>query len=462
MSQTASGKHVPSPLIVRNISIIHPEKEQDSLVQQGVSVLIKDGLIAAVDKSVPEQEDGITIDGTGKWLLPGYVDTHVHFFQSANPYTRPDAVDLTKIVPYAEEDARNHARLPATLRTWLACGVTSVMDMGGPFWNFSVRDMSASMPDAPRVLVTGPLFSMVADPPLELNDPPIIKVSSVDEVRSLAERQLEHKPDYLKVWFISAPGDDIAMQSSLVSEVARLAHGAGIRLAVHATELETAKAAMKCGADILVHSVSDKPVDDEFLQLAKDRHIVYEPTLYVPRGYPEVFSRNWTPTADEKRLGDPQVMAQMRDMEKLSEAEVPERIRPVFRSKGMELPGQMTAGWKTAELNLLRVWNSGITITLGTDAGNIGTLHGPSIFREMAIMSHAGLTPAEILRCATTNGARAMGLENETGRVAPGYCADLVILNSNPLEKIGNASDISAVIRAGRLFSEAELITSRN
>lgn len=461
MNRPSSGEQFPRAVIIRNINVIHPEKDHEHMIEPDVSVMIKDGVIAEVGRTVPEVEEGEKIEGTGKWLIPGYVDTHVHFFQSANPYTRPDAVDLRKIVPYEKENSRNHARIQTTLRTWLASGVTSVMDMGGPFWNFQVREVASTLSESPRVLVTGPLFSMVPDPPLELDDPPIIKVSSVDEVRSLAKKQLELKPDYLKVWFISIPGDDLAKQSELVEEVGRIAHEAGIPLAVHATELETAKAAMRCGADILVHSVSNKPVDEEFLQLASEHGIIYEPTIYVPRGYAEVFSRNWAPTADEKRLADPEILAHMQDMEKLSEADVPERILPVFRSKGRDLPAQLTSGWKTAELNLMQVWNSGITVALGTDAGNIGTLHGPSIFREMALMHHAGLTPAQILRCATTNGAKAMGLEGKTGRIAAGYCADLVILNSNPLENIENASDISAVIREGKMFSEEELISGR-
>ena len=424
-------------------------------------MFIKGGRIAAVDEAISDTKADIVIDGTGKWLVPGYIDTHVHFFQSANPYTRPDVIDLTKLVPYEHENARNRARLHATLRTWLACGVTGVMDMGGPFWNFKVRDEADKLENAPQVLVTGPLFSMIADAPLELDDPPIIKVSTVDEVRTLAERQLVHKPNWLKVWFIHMPQDDLAGQEEVVKEVGRLAHEAGLPMAVHATELETAKAALRSGADILVHSVSDKPVDDEFLRLAAERRVIYSPTLYVPRGYAEVLSRNWKPTREEERFGDPEILAHMQDVERLSESDIPERILPVFRSKGEASPPAMLARWQTAEQNLMRVWNSGITVALATDAGNIGTLHGPSIFREMGLMSHAGLSPVQILRCATANGAKAMGLEGEVGRIAVGYRADMVILNSNPLETIENASDIAHVIRNGRIFSAEELISNR-
>ena len=104
-------------------------------------------------------------------MIPGLVDSHVHFFQSGNLYTRPDAADFNAVVPYADEVARNKARLDATFKVWLASGVTGVVDIGGPFWNFDVRDRAAASAAAPRMAVAGPLISMVDRPQLDLGDP---------------------------------------------------------------------------------------------------------------------------------------------------------------------------------------------------------------------------------------------------------------------------------------------------
>jgi imidazolonepropionase-like amidohydrolase len=195
--------------------------------------------------------------------------------------------------------------------------------------------------------------------------------------------------------------------------------------------------------------------------MVKRRCAIYMPTVYVERGYHEVFSRNWRPTEAERRLGDPQILERMQDLEKVSEDDIPEKNRSVFRMKGLDPPPEVLERRRVTERNLYEVWSGGITVTLSTDAGNIGTIHGPSIFREMALMVHAGLTPAQVLRCATTNGALAMNMASELGRVAPGFAADLVLLNSNPAEDIDNASDVSHVIRAGRAFSARKLLSGR-
>ena len=124
-------------------------------------------------------------------------------------------------------------------------GVTSVADVGGPFWNFEVRDAARASAAAPRVATTGPLISMIPRPALDLGDPPIIKIASPEEARALVARELPRKPDYIKVWFIHEPGDDLGAQEAIVRATAEAAHAAGLRLAVHATELVVAKSALR-------------------------------------------------------------------------------------------------------------------------------------------------------------------------------------------------------------------------
>jgi imidazolonepropionase-like amidohydrolase len=112
--------------------------------------------------------------------------------------------------------------------------------------------------------------------------------------------------------------------------------------------------------------------------------------------------------------------------------------------------------------NLKRLSDAGVVIAAGTDAGNIGTLHGPSLFRELRLMANAGLTPREVLAAVTEGGARVMGREKDLGAVAPGRLADLVVLNGDPLATVANFETMHRVIKGGRVFTPDELLRAAN
>ena len=434
-------------------TVLHPELEGDAAIARDTTVLISSNRISAVGPAAQTRvpRGAAVIDAHGKWVIPGLIDSHVHFFQSGNLYTRPDVVDLNALVPYGEEVQRNRARLPQTFKVYLASGVTSAADVGGPFWNFEVRDAARASSAAPRVATTGPLISMVARPQLDLGDPPIIRIESADAARELVTRELPRKPDYIKVWFIHRAGDDLASQEAIVRATGDAAHAAGLRLAVHATELVVAKSALRAGADYLVHSVQDAPVDDEFIALARARHILYCPTLFVPLGYVYALSGLWQPTEAEQRLADPEILARLHLPEGTATEKLPERmVKLMSEHREPALP-------EVAMQNLLTVWNAGITVVMGTDAGNIGTVHGPSVFREMDLMQRSGLTALQVLKSATVNGALTVAVP-DLGSVAPGKLADLVVLDADPLADLANLSRGSYVLRDGRVFRPGELL----
>ena len=435
-------------------TLIHPERELPAAVATNSTIIINGNRIERVGPagSTPVPKDATRIDGKGKWVVPGLIDAHVHFFQSGNLYTRPDVADFNAVVPYAKEVERNKARLAATFKVWLASGVTSVVDIGGPFWNFEMRDAALASAAAPRVAVAGPLISMIDRVKLDLGDPPIIKIGSPDAARALVQRELERKPDFIKVWFIHQKGDDLAAQEAIVKATADAAHAGGKRLAVHATELVVAKASLRAGADFLVHSVEDEPIDDEFLGLAKQNRALYCPTLFVVMGYRYALSNTWQPTDAERRLADPQILAAMRDLDRIPEDQRPERVAKAMANPPQPKPSPI------ALANLRKVWDAGITVVMGTDAGNIGTLHGPSVFRELQVMTEAGLTPLQVLRSATANGAKAMG--QDVGLLHAGKLADVVILDADPLADLQNLSRIHRVIKDGKLFAPEELMRS--
>ncbi len=424
-----------------------------------------------VESVASRKETGVPVgsrwvDCTGKFILPGYIDTHIHFFQSGALFTRPDAADFTKIRPYADEVAWIKSHLNDVFARYLRCGITSVVDVGGPMWNFEVRKVANSTAKAPRVAVAGPLISSVSRPQLNLGDPPIVQVNTPDDARAMVRTLAAKTPDYIKIWFIVDPEHPLEKFRPIVHAVVDESHARKLRVAVHATELEAARTSVEEGADLLVHSVTDKPVDDAFVRLLKDKGTILCPTLVVFERYGRTFANKVNLTPEEKAWGNPEVIASL-DVTKIPPDQLPDRVKKALENPDSVLD-RIQHTYDVALKNLKILEDAGIPIAAGTDAGNIGTIHGPGLFREFQLMRDAGLTPMQILRCATSNAARVFatprsGVLDENGNpqigsIIAGNFADLVILNSNPAADIARASDIDRVIKNGTVYDAASLL----
>jgi imidazolonepropionase-like amidohydrolase len=432
----------------------------NSHIVENAVIVIDGDRIAAVGsrKEMAVPTGSKWVECNGKFILPGYIDTHVHFFQSGGLFTRPDGADLTKIRPYADEIASIKKNLPDTFARYLRCGITSVVDVGGPFWNFEVRKTANSTAKAPRVAVAGPLISSVSRPQLDLGDPPIVKIETPDQAGEFVRKLAAQNPDLVKIWYIVDKDHPVDSFRPIVRATIEESHGRKIRVAVHATELETARAAVEEGADVLVHSVIDKEVDDAFVKLLKDRHTILCPTLVVFERYGRTFSHQLNLTPEEKEWGNPEIIATL-DVTKIPQDQLPERIKTALADPNAALD-RIKKTYDVALKNLKTLENAGVTIAAGTDAGNIGTIHGPALFREFQLMKEAGLTPMEILQCATANAAKLFGGETgaHIGMIDKGNFADLVVLKSNPVNDIAHASDIDSVMKNGILYSATETL----
>jgi imidazolonepropionase-like amidohydrolase len=138
---------------------------------------------------------------------------------------------------------------------------------------------------------------------------------------------------------------------------------------------------------------------------------------------------------------------------------MPDRIKTALENPDAVLD-RIKQTYDVALRNLKTLEDAAIPIAAGTDAGNVGTIHGPALFREFQLMKEAGLTPMQILKSTTATAAKAFGGDTGTriGGIAPGNLADLVILNSDPLENIAHASDIYIVIKNGVSYPAASLL----
>jgi imidazolonepropionase-like amidohydrolase len=394
------------------------------------------------------------VDGRGLWVTPGLVDAHVHFSQTGWADGRPDALDVRATHPYERVEADLKSHPERFFRSQLCSGVTSVFDVGGYPWTVAMAHRERDDPRAPRVAAAGPLLSTL-DHWLNLPaERQFMLLKDAESARTGVAYLKSIGAEAVKVWYIVRPDLPIATTTPAVIAAGEEAQKAGLPLIVHATGLDEAKVALRAGAHMLVHGVIDKPVDDEFLALAKEKGTIYCPTLAVFGGYYRLAQAAASKQAPA--IDDPNgcIDAQTR-------AKIGETARVVL-PEGYE--AQMARGRdrvalakKMGDPNLKRVSDAGIPIAMGTDAGNPLTLHGPSVYAEMEAMQAAGMTPMQVLLASTLGGARAMRAEKETGTVEKGKSADLLVVAGDPSADVANFRKVRYVVRGGVVRSIEEL-----
>ncbi|CCH56478.1 amidohydrolase [Fibrisoma limi BUZ 3] len=442
------------PVVVVGGNLIDVETGK---VRENVSLLIEQGTITRIGKNLKAPAGATVIDAKGKWLIPGMIDSHIHLFQSGSIYTRPDGFNLTKYRPYETERQWLRDNMGDLLRRYLACGITTVIDVGGPMSQLPYRDRFNQQYTSPSILLTGPLVSTYQPDAFKVDDSPILKANTPEEARDIVRKQLPYKPDFIKVWFIirgigKSNDEMIPVVQAAIDE----AHKNGLKVAIHTQELLAAKLGVKYGADFLVHSPEDGVVDDELLDLMRKNKVSYCPTMIVNRGYADFFTTDRILTTYEFNKANPYVLGTLFDIKHLPEPELRKRYTGVFTSTAYKERAARIDSLK--RINLKRVWNAGINVAAGTDAGNPGTFHGTSFIDELKAMQAAGLTNADLLKSATINGARIFGKENQMGSLVEGRLANVVILKQNPLETIDALTSIETIINRGYVTTPEKLL----
>lgn len=416
-------------------------------------VIVRNGRIdCAGSRQQCEVPQNITVvDAKGKWITPGLIDAHVHFSQTGWADGRPDSIDVRDRYPYEKTQAELKAHPERFFRSYLCSGVTSVFDVGGYPWTIGLAEKTETDRRAPHLAAAGPLLSTL-DHWLNLPaERQFIYLGDEAAARQGVRYLAVQGADAVKVWFIVTSERTAASLAPLVLAVADEASRAALPLIVHATGLEEAKVAAGAGAHLLVHSVWDQPVDQEFVDLLLRNGVIYSPTLTVARGYLWMYESAGSgklPAIDDPNgCVDPGTRAKVAETAGLEKQSGDPKVR-AERTAERE---------RIAAANLKRLQDAGVTVALGTDAGNPLTLHGPSVYGEMEAMQRAGLTPMQVLLSATRGAALAMRREKDLGTVEKGKVADLLVLDADPLADISNFRKLRSVIRGGVLRSIEEL-----
>jgi len=416
MCLAGSVAHADGAIVIEGgmlIDVARPETVGEA------TLVIDNGRIIAV--GAPDEivipAGATVIDASDRFVMPGIADMHNHLrtgmFRPGNDK-------------------------PTILQDLLDWGVTTVMDPGVAEDTFAALRLTIDEdPDAfPRAFLVRGMFTT------EDGWGDGYKPTTLAEAREFVREIKAAGSDGVKImyddmsWATTRPF--AVLDRHIVAEIIAEAHRQNMKAFAHAPLQALAKQVLEDGIDCLVHGIIDEPVDAEFIELMQNSGACYISTLAMFQtnaGYGEWADR-MAAFDLEDRL-DPQALA-------------------LFHKVPQGTPRLDNTAWAAERLpvlraNLFTVANAGIPVMIGTDTGIPGVLPGVATQLEMVMHAEAGLTPAAVLQAATANAARVMDREGEFGTLAVGAQADLLVLDADPRDDIGNIRRIRHVIRAGRV-----------
>lgn len=454
-----NGEIFTDATCIVNVAVVHPEKgliENQTVIIQGEKIL----KVVSSEELKLSPENTI-IDGTGKYLMPGLWDAHVHFAYMEN--LAPSMFDL-----------------------FLGYGITSVRDTGGrmDFVKMWKDKALANQSEAPRVMIAGPLLDGMPNvydgstpqrPPLSVGLPTLESVENkINELDSLGV-------DLLKAYEMLTPE-----QFALITKIAK---EKGLKVTGHVPLSMDVISASNAGLNSMEHMRNLE------LSCASNADELWQERLQVLKAEKdsaggvlrsrihELQRETAVKNYDENKANE--VLAVLAKNETW---QIPTLALSAFlTNKHFEdtewkeslkfLPEAIEAEWKTSaatvaatpvtlfrvqysdwSLNMVnKIHETKIEIMAGTDCPIAMLTPGLSLHEELEMLVQAGLTPLEALKTATINPARYFNLENELGLVKEGMWADLVLLDANPIENIAHTKSINAVVKNGKYMDKNEL-----
>jgi imidazolonepropionase-like amidohydrolase len=361
---------------------------------------------------------GKVIDGRGKYLIPGLMDVHIHLvgYRWDSGRDGPPQVD--------------HAKAEAALASYIYDGFTTVVDVGNVPENSiyeRTRERAGEI-QSPRIFATGNLITY----PGSHGDAVAIRISDFEKDKALLDKHIaEQKPDILKI---------TVMPQALLHQIIQYYNEHGIRTTVHISNERRAEEAIYAGTDTLAHPIIQGPVSDNFVRLMGAKKIPFATTLTIGENYDRLAEH-------PEFLDEPDYVASFSPAER---EELRTKTRAAYQARVWTQ--WMKIMTPICEENIRKVVAAGGVAALGTDQSS-----GPAGHREMELLVQAGLTPAQVIKIATHNGAVFLGKADDMGSVEEGKLADLVLLNTDPLKDIDNTKDISLVMKGGNIIDESTL-----
>ncbi|GAA0872292.1 amidohydrolase family protein [Gangjinia marincola] len=351
--------------VINNATVFDGEE-----VYQNTSVLVEDGSISKVAKKIKFK--GEVIDGTGKFLMPAMMNTHVHAWSPAS----------------TREAAQN--------------GILHLFDMHGmEEMQKGMKAMNADSTSA-RYLTAG-YAATAKDGHGTQYGFPVPVLEKPEDAKQWVKDRVDAGADHIKI--IVEPWKN-TLSYDVVEAIINEAHTHDKVAVVHVSHLKDAVAVLKRGADGLVHIWDDENMSpQQLIELTKEHDFFVIPTIITNYLVQEAYFNKTKEEATEKLT------------------------------------------WLQRETKAL--YDAGIPILAGTDPPNANINYSTDLFKEMQYFKDAGIPALGVLKTATSNPAKQFKLE-KVGYIKPGFTADLVLLDKNPLLDMNNLSTTLHVWKAGK------------
>ena len=446
----------PQSLVIKHVKVIDATGRGP---EPNMTVIVDGDRIVAVSPSrrthIPRK--AVVVDGTGKFLIPGLWDMHVH--------------------------GASDARAPWSHLLFLANGVVGVRDMSGPPDAHAWRATNSSSEDPSPTIYLG---SPIIDGPNPAW-PDSIVVTNESQGRDVVEQQRERGADFIKVYS--------RLSRDAYFAIADEAKKCGIPFEGHVPESVTAAEASDAGQKSIEHltrvadacSKEEKSIDSEMqrqeslfrtsgatmAQKIDSGKGIIRLNMRVVESFDEdtakalfalfVKNRTWQcPTLtllraqidDPLIANDPRLKYLSREVRAKWDAGYYKNVPPEPRAALVKLSKLQ---FDESERLVGLMYRAGVPILAGTDAMNPQCFPGFGIHDELALLVDAGLSPIAALQAATRNAAEFMGQLDRRGTIEVGKTADLVLLDKDPLADIHNTRSIQAVVLSGKLYSRRAL-----
>lgn len=405
---TRPGKNKPGELIIKNVHIITGDGTQ----AEGQNVYIKNGVIADITDKPLSKKNVQIIDGTGKTLMPGLIDSHVHIQGIRNRSDEDSDRFLSETMPEIFKE-----RI-------LPYGITTLKDLGSPrHFIYKLKDkIRSGAITGPELLVTGPNLTAPEGHPANTlgGDNPWLRkelaaeVSSAEDAHKVITELKAAGVDFLKItyqggdyWYFDKKLQINKLDKSLMEQIIREGKENGLHTTAHVYYKEDVRELLEAGIYGIEHGVldADMEADDAIVALWKKTKAHFVPTVNA-----------------------------------MTYEKEPSRLAHSIH-------------------NLKVLHDAGIFIAMGTDT-MLEAMLGETVHRELQYYVEAGLTPMDAIVTATKNSAEHLGILHRKGTVEKGKEADLILLDKNPLSDISYLQFIDKVFLKGRIVYSAAKIQS--